>query len=576
MKSEFSDLGLHPQLVQAVVERGYVEPTPIQSGVIPLLLAGRDVLGQAQTGTGKTAAFALPMLQALVPGEPKVQGLVLAPTRELALQVAGAIEAYGRHQDVRVLAVYGGQPYPEQLRALRKGVDVVVGTPGRVLDLVQRGSLDLGQVGTVVLDEADEMFSMGFVDDMEAILATTPETRQTALFSATLPPEIRGLADRYLRDPHQVTIQGAQRTVAGLEQRYYLVHPGDKLAALTRLLEMETITSAIVFVRTRADTGELANALASRGYAAEAINGDLSQDMRERVLERFRRGQVPVLVATDVAARGLDIDNVSHVFNYDLPMDEEVYVHRVGRTGRAGRTGVAISLVGPKEQWYLRRIEWYTKERIVQTPLPTVEDIQRHRDAQLMAKMQVWLRRGRGVREREMVAEMTEAGHELADIAVAALKLVRAAEQHRSIEVVTVVEEGRAPEHQQSRRQPGTDSGRAALPQQRGRAAHRDRDSVSRPRSGQRPGRGMGAGGAHEKGMVRLALSAGRDQGVRPSDVVGAIAAHAAIPGHVLGKISIEQARTLVDVPEQHVSRVLAKSGSYRIRRHIVTVEHAS
>lgn len=575
MTSEFSDLGLHPQLVQAVIDRGYVEPTPIQSGVIPLLLAGRDILGQAQTGTGKTAAFALPMLQALGPGGKQVQGLVLAPTRELALQVAGALEAYGRHQDVRVLAVYGGQPYPEQLRALRKGVDVVVGTPGRVLDLVQRGALNLDEVAMAVLDEADEMFGMGFIDDMEAILAATPETRQTALFSATLPPEIRSLADRYLRDPQQVTIQGAQRTVAGLEQRYYLVQPNDKLAALTRLLEMEAITSAIVFVRTRADTGEVANALAVRGYAAEAINGDLSQDMRERVLERFRRGQVPVLVATDVAARGLDIDNVSHVFNYDLPMDEEVYLHRVGRTGRAGRTGVAISLVGPKEQWYLRRIEWYTKQKIVLASVPTVEDIQRHRDTQLMEKMQVWLARGRGAREREMIAEMTEAGHELAEIAVAALKLVRATEQHRSIEPVSTVEESRPPEQKQSRGRPGPDSTKVTLRQKPGRPERRSRDGESRPVGVLRPGRSARDGGAHEKGMVRLALNAGRDHGVRPSDVVGAIAAHAAIPGHVLGKISIEQARTFVDVPEQHVSRVLAKSGSYRIRRHIVTVEHA-
>ncbi len=353
MTTEFSLLNLRPQLVQAVVELGYTEPTPIQSGVIPVMLAGHDVIGQAQTGTGKTAAFALPLLHNLNSEQTQVQALVLTPTRELALQVAEAIQGYGRLQGVRVLAIYGGQQYGRQIGQLKRGVDVVVGTPGRLLDLIQQKKLDLSQIKTVVLDEADEMLSMGFIEDIEAILEQTPAQRQTALFSATLPPEIRRLADRYLREPQNITIQRPQLTVATITQRYYLVNETDKLAALTRLFEVEPVTSALIFARTRAGTGELANELSVRGFPAEALNGDLSQDAREQVLNRFRNNQIKVLVATDVAARGLDIDDISHVFNFDLPLDSEIYVHRVGRTGRAGKTGVAITLLTPSERWRL-------------------------------------------------------------------------------------------------------------------------------------------------------------------------------------------------------------------------------
>ena len=549
MTPEFSQLNLHPQVLQAVNEVGYTTPTPIQAGIIPLMLTGEDVIGQAQTGTGKTAAFALPLLNNLEPGAGFVQGLVLAPTRELAMQVAKAMYEYGRHRGVRVLAVYGGQPYSRQISRLKKGVDVVVGTPGRLLDLIRKRALDLSGAHTVVLDEADEMLSMGFIDDIEAILAETPPIRQTALFSATLPPEIRRLADNYMVDPQSVTIEHKHLAVAAIEQRYYLVNHTDKLAALTRLFEMEEISRALIFVRTRVGTGELANELTVRGFPAESLNGDLSQEARERVMARFRNDQINVLVATDVAARGLDIDDISHVFNFDLPEELEVYVHRIGRTGRAGKTGIAISLLTPREQWRLRRIEKFAGQSISRATLPTVEEIQRHREESLMEQIEVWLRRGRCKREREMVATLVEAGHDPLEIAAITLKMARAEEAQRPIarigEVKTV-----------SRQKP------------------RRNGNGNRSRRGDRNGSGRnGRSGSHEAGMVRLSLSKGRAHGIRPNEVVSSIAHYAQIPGSSIGRISIEDRRTLVDVPEQFAPQVLAKTGNYRIKRQSVSVE---
>ena len=557
MNTEFSQLGLHAQLVQAVTELGYTTPTTIQSDVIPLLLAGHDVIGQAQTGTGKTAAFALPILQALTPDAGTVQSLVLAPTRELALQVSQAFEEYGRHLNVKVLAVYGGQAYDRQIRALRRGVDIVVGTPGRLLDLMDRKVLDLSAVRTVVLDEADEMLSMGFVEDIETILKATPAIRQTALFSATLPPAIRTLAGNYMRDPQSVTVQRKQMTVSSIEQRYYLINESDKLNALTRLFEMEALTSSIVFVRTRLSAGELANELGVRGFPAEALHGDLSQEAREQVLNRFRQNQIKVLVATDVAARGLDIDDISHVFNFDLPLDPEVYVHRIGRTGRAGKSGLAFSLVTPAEQWRLRKVEAFTKQPILRGTLPTIEEIQARREAELLEKMTVWLRRGRYNREREMVASLVEAGNDPAEIAAAALKLARADEKQRPIPQVSEVREVR---ETRNRREP-----RRTVDHANGSRDHRQG-------TGRKPG-----GAPHENGMVRLLLDAGKAQGIRPNDVVGSIAYHADIPGHTIGAIHIQDQHTLVDVPEEFVAQVLAKANAnaYRIRQHRIKVERA-
>ncbi len=549
MTTDFHEFGLHPELVQAVSELGYCEPTPIQSEILPLMLSGADVIGQAQTGTGKTAAFALPILHNLAPEHKTIQCLVLVPTRELALQVARAMEDYGRHRDLRVLPVYGGQPYYRQTGMLKKGVDIVVGTPGRLIDLMERQVLDLSQLTTVVLDEADEMLSMGFIDDIETILKATPDSRQTSLFSATLPTPIRRLADRYLRQPQSVTIQREQVTVAAIEQRYYLVNEADKTAALTRLFEVEPVTSALIFVRTRASSGELAGELSARGFPAEVLNGDLTQEAREQVLQRFRQNQSKVLVATDVAARGLDIEDISHVFNFDLPEDEEIYVHRIGRTGRAGKTGIAISLVTPAEQWRLRRIEAFARLKIQRLNIPSEEEIRAHREERLVNQTTVWLQRSRFKRERELVSRLIEEGYDPLDIAAAALRVARADEKQRPIAPISEVQEKTHRGERMERRRGG------------------EKNFPSR--------RNAPMNVSHEQGMIRLTLNKGRAHGLRPNDVVSAIASSAEIPGYTIGKIHIQDRHTLVDVPEQFLPQVLARAGHCRIHKQPVTVELA-
>lgn len=554
MTSAFEPLGLHPQLIQAVTDLGFTTPTPIQSSVIPLLLSGKDVIGQAQTGTGKTAAFALPLLQNLAPDLGFTQALILAPTRELALQLTKAIEDYARYQQVRVLTVYGGQPYRFQIRQLKRGVDIVVGTPGRILDLLEKGVLDLTAVHSLVLDEADEMLSMGFIEDIETILAAVPGARQTALFSATLPAAIQKLAARYMQDPQRVEIEGKQRTVEAIEQRCYRVNKFDKPAALTRLFEMEAITSALVFARTREGTGMLANELTVRGYPAEALNGDLSQDARVRVLNRFRENKITVLVATDVAARGLDIDNISHVFNYDLPQVSEIYVHRVGRTGRAGKTGVAISLVTPQDYRHLRRIETYTRQQIPLAQLPTEEEILALREARLVERMLVWLKRGRCKKERTIVEQLVEDGYDPLEIAAATLKMARADDEKKR--PIYPLSEVRPVNTRRKKRGDRRES--------------RNRNSNIRFANKQ-----FKSYQSHEAGMVRLILNAGKTHGLRPADVVGTIAHHADIPGHTIGAIKIRAEDTIVDVPEQFVGQVLAKNGGYKMRKQWITIERA-
>ena len=552
MTTDFTSLNLREELVQAITGLGYAEPTPIQAAIIPIMLKGADVIGQAQTGTGKTAAFALPILQNFTP-QRHVQALILAPTRELALQVADSMTVYGKHLDVRVLAVYGGQPYGPQISRLNRGVDVVVGTPGRLLDLLERKALNLKHIRTLVLDEADEMLNMGFMEDVEKILAETPPERQTALFSATLPPRIRSLANRFMRDPQPVTIKRETLTLESTEQRYYLVHESDKTNALTRLFEIEPIKSALIFARTRAETATLANELVVRGIPAEAIHGDLDQRAREAVLSRFRSNQLKVLVATDVAARGLDIEDISHVFNYHLPDDAEVYVHRIGRTGRAGKTGVAITLISPREKRRLREVEALTKQPIKKMELPTAAEIHRHREAEVVEKVKVWLGRGRFKRELEMVQELVAAGHDPLDVAAAALKIARADEKQRPIAEVAEVKDER---------------GKKEFPREGNRESLGRRDGREKGGSSRRRAEGPARGGrdtSHEEGMVRLKLNKGKTHGVRPSDIVGTIAFHANIPGYTIGKIRIEDKMTFVDVPEDVVEQVLKQNGNYRI-----------
>ncbi len=565
MTAQFSDFNLQPALTRALSELGYTTPTPIQSGMIPLMLTGVDVIGQAQTGTGKTAAFALPILHNYQPSKTP-QALVLAPTRELALQVAEAIQGYGRHLGVKVLAVYGGQGFGQQITALRRGVDIVVGTPGRLLDLLERKLLDFGAIKTVVLDEADEMLKMGFIDDVESILAKTPATRQTALFSATVPAPIRRLADKYMRAPQSVTIQRGQVTAVAIEQRYYLVRQSDKVAALTRILEHEDVKRTLIFARTRIGTAELATALTQQGFPAETLNGDLTQEARERVLGRFRNDKIQILVATDVAARGLDIDDISHVFNYDLPTEVEVYVHRIGRTGRASKTGIAISLITPTEHAHLRRIEAFTRQKFLRATLPSVEDIMKRRSALLTEQVTVFLKRGRINRERAIVDELVALGHDPSDVAAAALKLARGDEKQRTIAPVVEVEESREAPNKRYQREPRRGSYREEK-----RGTHSSAGSFSRPSSKSAP-RHRSDKASQESGMVRLTLNVGKSHGIGPSDLVGTIAYHADIPGNVIGKIHIENQKSFVDVPGELVPLVMKQVGKYKIRKQPVIV----
>ena len=441
MTETFADLGLRADLVKAVEKLGFTEPTPIQAGVIPLLCEGHDVIGQAQTGTGKTAAFALPILNKIEGHTGKVQALVVTPTRELANQVTRSFKEFASMGDIRVLPVYGGQPYPPQRKALRQGVDVVVGTPGRLLDLIRRNDLDLSNAHTIALDEADEMLSMGFIEDIEIILKSFPNEYQTLLFSATMPGPIRRLADNYMTDAHAVTIKRKEMTAENIDQRHYLVNERDRTAVTIRLLESEDITRVIIFGQTKIRTSELAANLSNHGFAAEVLNGDLSQEARERVMGRFRSDRTQVLVATDVAARGLDVDGVSHVINFDVPREVESYVHRIGRTARAGQSGVAISLLTPGERGKLSKIERVVKLKIPRAEIPSEEQIQTRRNERLEEKMATKLRRGRFSAEKPIVQQLVDEGHDPLDIAAAALRLTRSFDEERQIPHVSEVDD---------------------------------------------------------------------------------------------------------------------------------------
>lgn len=530
----FDTLNLKPELMQAILELDYSQPTEIQAAAIPALLAGKDLLGQAQTGTGKTAAFALPMLQQINPAERNVQGFILTPTRELALQVTKAFEAFAAFQPIRILSVYGGQPYGKQLYMLNEGVQVVVGTPGRVLDLIQKkNALDLSHVKLMVLDEADEMLKMGFIEDVETIMASAPEGCQKALFSATLPMEVRKLAEKYLQDAVQITIASKTLTVDRTEQRFYMVPERDKFAALVRLLEFEPVTNALVFARTKIRTAELADQLMQAHYAAEALHGDLSQAAREIALERFRRGNVRILVATDVAARGLDIQGVSHVFNYDLPFEAEDFVHRIGRTGRAGANGVAISLVTSNELFRIRRIEKMTSQPMEMSKIPSEIDIIRKREAEFEDALVERLALEKYGQELTMVRKLTEIGYDPQDIAAAALHMLKAEKKYARIESVGVVDV----------KTKASKYARESKPRR-----------VNRTERGKAPSRQ-----SHEQGMVRLMFGLGKADAIRPQMVVGAIANEAKIPGKAVGAITIQQHQTYVDVSEKYADQVIRK-----------------
>jgi len=523
----FADLALAPELLHALSGLGYEEPTPIQQAAIPPLLAGRDLVGQAATGTGKTAAFALPVLQrVLMEGErAELLALVLVPTRELAVQVSEAMHRYGHDIGARVLPIYGGQPIGRQLRALDRGADVVVATPGRALDHITRGTLDLRGLGIVVLDEADEMLDMGFAEDIEAILGNTPENRQTALFSATMPPRINGMVRRHLRDPVRVEL-GREAPADGLlvRQSAYVVPRGHKPAALGRVLDLEAPAAAVVFCRTRDEVDRLTETLNGRGYRAEALHGGMDQQQRDRVMSRLRGGSIDLLVATDVAARGLDIDQLTHVVNYDVPSAPELYVHRIGRVGRAGREGAAITLVEPREHRMLKTFERATGQRIAAEKLPTVADLRARRLELTRGALRESLLEDDLETFRAVVEPLAEE-FDLFDVALAAVKLAH--------ETSGTVDEEELPE---AELRPADD--------RRGprKAARRD----------QRRGRPATAG------TTRLFVGIGRVAGIRPQDLVGAITGESRLSGKDIGAIEIADRFSLVEVPESAADDVVA------------------
>ena len=559
--ADFASLGLADALVAAATALGYEEATPIQREAIPVLLGGRDVLGQAATGTGKTAAFALPMLQRITEeGVPRgrTNALILVPTRELAMQVAEAIHKYSRGLDLSVVPLYGGAAMDLQIRALKRGADVVVATPGRALDHLQRRTLKLDQVRVLVLDEADEMLDMGFAEDIEAILNATPPQRQTALFAATMPPRIAAIAERHLRDPARVTIERekvAAGTVPRVRQVAFLVTRAHKPLALGRVLDMESPTSAIVFCRTRLEVDGLVENLNAHGYRAEALHGGMVQKQRDRVMAQFRAAKTDLLVATDVAARGLDIAHLSHVVNYDVPSSPEVYVHRIGRTGRVGRAGVAITLAEPREHRQLRNIEAFTRQKIEVTSVPTVADLRSRRLDVTRAALRERLLAG-GSEDVRVVVESLAEEFDLVEIASAAVKMALSLEEGgggRSEEEIPVVSlksdaarpEGRKGPHPRDVKGP--------------RAAHDTRKMA--------PGVPK-AGGK----TTRLYIAAGRQAGVRPADLVGAIAGEAGVGSHVIGSIEIGDRFSIVEVPTALATRILFALRATKIRGRKVTV----
>jgi ATP-dependent RNA helicase DeaD len=582
--SAFAELGLDPRITATLTTLGYEEPTPIQREAIPVLLDGRDVLGQAATGTGKTAAFTLPLIQRAALGAAVAAGgvdsddgidrdedavsrddgqgpsvLILVPTRELAMQVGEAVHKYGKGLGMRAVPVYGGQEIRRQLRALERGCDVVIATPGRALDHIRRKTLSLGNVQSVVLDEADEMLDMGFAEDLEAILAAAPPIRQTALFSATLPPRIRDLAERHLNNPVRLSIP-SERTAAGtlprVRQMAYIVGRAHKIAALGRVLDVEAPTLAFIFCRTRTEVDELTETLNGRGYRSEALHGGMSQEQRDRVMRRVRSGATDLLVATDVAARGLDVEQVSHVVNYDVPSAPEAYVHRIGRTGRAGREGVAITLLEPREHRLLRNIEYITKQKIEVATVPTVADLRARRLELTRGSLEEALMEGEDSLETyRVVVNALAAEYDVVDIAAAAVKL---ADERRSDSDVA---EEEIPAVQVRERSREGREGRGPRAEFQGRGDREGRgeregrgDRPSRP---DRPPRRSARGRLPEWEVTRVYVGAGRKAGVRPGDLVGAIANEARVDSTNIGAIEIADRFSLVEVPESMAERII-------------------
>lgn len=526
----FKDLGLRPEILSAISEIGYETPSPIQAQAIPALLQGSDILGMAQTGTGKTAAFALPALSNADTKQKNPQVLVLAPTRELAIQVSEAFQTFAHHmKGFHVLPIYGGSDYGTQIRALKRGVHVVVGTPGRVMDHMRKGTLKLDDLKLLVLDEADEMLRMGFIDDVEWVLEHTPDTRQIALFSATMPKEVHRIASNYLNDPTEVIIKQKTATATTITQKYLMVSGGHKLDALTRILEADNadIDGLIIFVRTKNATIELAEKLEARGYAAAALNGDIAQNQRERIVDQLKRSKLDILVATDVVARGLDVPRISHVVNYDIPQDNESYVHRIGRTGRAGRTGTAILFVTPRERRLLKSIERTTKQKVEEMHLPTAQLINDNRIERFKSKIVEALNMDELDFYQDLIEQVeNEQNVPAVEIAAALARLMQ----------------GDVPFFMQDK----------PIREVSKRDGDFDRDGRGR-------GRGEGRGEGRQRrrqtdtpdeGMKRFRLEVGRSHGVKPGNIVGCIANEANIDSEFIRQLTIEDSYSMVDLPE--------------------------
>ena len=541
-EERFASLGLGSRLCETLAALGYEEPTPIQRKTIPRLLDGVDLVGQAATGTGKTAAFALPIVEAIEPGGPTAPvALIVTPTRELAMQVSEAIFTYGGKGDIKVVPIYGGQPIHRQLQALRRGVHVVVATPGRAIDHIRRGSLALDDIRTVVLDEADEMLDMGFTEDIETILEQTPSERQTVMFSATMPPRIESIAKRYLRDPERIKV-GFDESSAGktlVRQTAYIVGRSHKAAALGRVLDMEGPTSAIVFCRTRTEVDELAQTMNGRGYRAEALHGGMDQQQRDRVMGRLRDGTAEVLIATDVAARGLDVDTLTHVVNYDVPSAAESYVHRIGRVGRAGREGVAITLAEPRQRRLLGNIERLTKQTIEIRTVPSVADL-RTRQIEVTRSRVLESLMETDLEDYVAVLDGVDDEHDYRSIALAAIKLF-----HHERGAVT--DEAEIPD--------------VSEPRSKGKSRQRDgAERGPKGKGGKKPKGNVGPG----TGLIYVGL--GRKAGVRPGDLVGAIANETDLTGREIGPIRISDNYSVVGVPEQAVDTVVKAIRATTIR----------
>lgn len=539
----FADLGLPPLVLQALDSAGYESPSPIQSASIPPLLAGRDLVGLAQTGTGKTAAFALPILSRLDLSAKTPQALVLAPTRELALQVAEAFERYAAHLgNLHILPIYGGQAYGVQLAALRRGVHVVVGTPGRIMDHLDRGRLDLSEIRYLVLDEADEMLKMGFADDVESILSKTPGDKQVALFSATMPKPIRRLAEKYLDDPVEIVVKNKTATAENIEQTYLMVSHPQKVDALTRILEVETFEGMIVFVRTKQSTEQLAERLRARGFSAAAINGDIAQAVRERTVAQLKEGDLDILVATDVAARGLDVERVSHVVNFDLPTDTGAYVHRIGRTGRAGRSGQSIAFVTPRERHLLRAIEKATRHKVAERSLPSVEDVNSTRLSRFDDAITAALESDRVAFFRDVVSHYVRE-YDVPDVDVAAaLAVVLQGDEPLLLEDEPVRsrrgrDDDRGPRRDDDRRGPRRDD--------RGRDDRGPRRDDRGPRRDDRGQRRL------PEGMAHWRLAVGHRQRVQPGQIVAALVNEGGLTREEIGRIDIHAEYSLVELPER-------------------------